>query len=352
VGVHPPEHGTKTVRLCRTMHGPVQERGGDVAYARRYAIWKHEIGTLQGLAEVNAASSVQQVNQAAAKLTWNENLMAADDQGHIGYWHPGLLQIKPRGFDERLPYPGTGSAEWRGFLSPSQRPHVIDPKQGYLFNWNNVPSAGWTQGDAPAKERLFGPYHRAAVIRMQLRKAVKAGGGFVRTRAIDAYTGTHAQQRVLMTGRLRGVRHGATGHSAKVLDTILRWDGSFAKTDANGKVNPGAAAWEAFTKAADKRALGRFEPGIDPVTDSQGSSHLFESTLGEVFALRNLSHTALQAAAADAFAALRARFGSAKPAAWREPRRMYHPSSQGAASMPDIPFLDRGTFEQVVELGP
>ena len=79
---------------------------------------------------------------------------------------------------------------------------------------------------------------------------------------------------------------------------------------------------------------------------------MFESTWGEVYALQHLSRRALHAAAASAFAVLRARFGSAKPKAWREPRRLYHPSSQGAASMPDIPFLDRGTYEQVIELGP
>src|SRR3712207_5050845 len=88
-----------------------------------------------------------------AKVTWNENLMAADSQGNIGYWHPGLLPIKPRGYDERLPFPGTGEAEWKGFLSVAQRPHVINPKQGWLANWNNVPSVGWTQGDFPARER-------------------------------------------------------------------------------------------------------------------------------------------------------------------------------------------------------
>ena len=35
---------TSTQRLCRTVHGPVQERAGSVAYARRYAIWKQDCG--------------------------------------------------------------------------------------------------------------------------------------------------------------------------------------------------------------------------------------------------------------------------------------------------------------------
>jgi acyl-homoserine lactone acylase PvdQ len=353
LGGHPPESGSQDVRLCRTVHGPVQARGGDVAYARRYAIWKREVDSLNGLAEVNAAASVKQVNRAAAKLTWNENLMAADDHGHIGYWHPGLLQIKPRSWDERFPYPGTGNAEWRGFLKPNQRPHSIDPKQGFLFNWNNMPSAGWTQGDAPARERLLGPFHRSGVIRKRLLRERRAGGSFKRTRAVDAFTGYHAQQRVLMTKRLRHIRHGASGEAASVLDTILRWSGNFAKHDSHGNVDPGVAAWKTFTAGAAKRMFGRFSgEGVESVLDTRGSSHMLESTWGEVYALRHLSRKALQSVATNTFASLAARFKSSNPAKWREPRTMYEPSSQGAASMPKIPFFDRGTYEQVVELGP
>ena len=50
-----------------------------------------EIATLNGLAAVDTARNVADVNRAASQVTWNENLMAADDRGNIGYWHPGLL---------------------------------------------------------------------------------------------------------------------------------------------------------------------------------------------------------------------------------------------------------------------
>ena len=109
-----------TERVCRTVHGPVEARAGDIAYARRYAIWGRELETLDGLAELNAARSVRDVDRAVRKVTWNENVMAADDsQGNIGFWHPGLLPLRPRGWDERLPFPGTGEAEWRGLLDRS-----------------------------------------------------------------------------------------------------------------------------------------------------------------------------------------------------------------------------------------
>jgi hypothetical protein len=69
-------------------------------------------------------------------------------------------------------------------------------------------------------------------------------------------------------------------------------------------------------------------------------------------ALRTLSARAYAAAANATAATLTERFGSADPAAWREPRRMYEVVAQGAASSPDLPFFDRGTWNQSVELGP
>ena len=210
--------GQETKRICRTVHGPVQQTANGKAYARKYAIWGHEIQTLEGLAEVNAATSIADVDRAVDKLTWNENLMAADDQGNIGYWHPGLLPLKPKNWDERLPYPGTGEAEWRGLLPPDERPQVINPKQGYLFNWNNMASAGWTTGDAPAREKLNGPFHRAAWLARQVKAAARDGGGYANSARVDHQTGRIAQQRPLAAHNLKVARRGATGNAAKLLE--------------------------------------------------------------------------------------------------------------------------------------
>ncbi len=46
------------------------------------------------------------------------------------------------------------------------------------------------------------------------------------------------------------------------------------------------------------------------------------------------------------------RFGTSDPARWREPRRMYDVTAQGAADTPELPFFDRGTWQQSLELGP
>ena len=96
----------RDVRICRTVHGPVQERQGDQAYARRYAIWGRELETFEGLTELNDARSIGDVDRAMRHVTWNENVVAADSRGNIGYWHPGLHPLRPLAPRRAAPVPG------------------------------------------------------------------------------------------------------------------------------------------------------------------------------------------------------------------------------------------------------
>ncbi|HEX8082756.1 MAG TPA: penicillin acylase family protein [Solirubrobacteraceae bacterium] len=351
-----PGAGSRTERICRTVHGPVEVRAGDNAYARRYAIWGRELQTLEGLTELTQAQSIRDVDRALLKVTWNENIIAADSQGNIGYWHPGLHPLRPRGFDERLPYPGTGEAEWRGLLPRRRTPHVINPRQGYVVNWNNVPSAGWTNGDSEASERATGPYHRVGWFRRNVRDFA-ARPTWEGARGVIFKTGTTAQQRPLFENRLRAAGAGSSGRAALIFDALLKWDGSYHHVDANNTVDPGVEIWEQFKDEAELIAVERLAgPGAADrakhLLGAPGSSHQFDISNGEAYALRTLDDAGLHAAAEATFGKLAQKFGSEDVATWRSPRKMYEVSAQGAASWEDIPFFDRGTWEQVVELAP
>jgi acyl-homoserine lactone acylase PvdQ len=346
--------GAKAVKrqICRTVHGPVQARAKGVAYARRYNLWGREMRTMVGLADLDRATSINDVAKAAGEVTWNENIMAADDRGNIGWWHPGLLPLRPRGYDERLPYPGTGKAEWRGFLSKRQRPHVVNPKQGWLANWNSVPSTGWTNGDPSATERLTGPLHRSGLLFREVAKA-HADPTFASVEGVDQVTGQTAQARPFLQNALSRADAGATGPAKAVLDTLLAWDGNYTRTDAAGTVDPGVAAWDAFRAAAV--AVGVRKPygsiAVSMLGAKPGTSHQFDVSYAQAFALEHLGAAGYRAAAAAAGAALAKRFNSTTPSAWREPRRIYDVSVQGVADKPALPFFDRGTWQQEVELG-
>jgi penicillin amidase len=340
-------------RLCRTLHGPVQERARGWAFARRYAIWGRELETLPGLAGLAAASDLRGAGRALRKVTWNENILAADDRGHIGYWHPGLHPLRDARWDERLPLPGDGRAEWRGLLPRSRDPHVIDPPgRNWLVNWNNVPAHGWTSGDAPARERLNGPYHRVVMMERFVKRAARNPSSFARaTTGVLRDTRRIATQRPTAEAALRRAAKGASGPAADVLSTLLSWNGDFTRTREDGTVEPGVATWAEFKAAAQVVALGAPTPATRGLVGTPGSEGFVESTLGETYALRTLGRRGLRRAAANAAAALTARFNSADPATWREPRAMVSPEAQGLALPPPIPLQNRGTFELAVELG-
>jgi penicillin amidase len=349
----PPASGSQTQRICRTVHGPVQEVDGDVAYARRYAIWGRELESLIGLDAVNHARDIREVQAGVRQVTWNENLMAADSQGNIGYWHPGLIQIRPSRWDQRLPLPGTGEAEWPGLVPRRRLPSIINPKQGWLANWNNIPSQGWTSGDGESSERVTGQFHRVGWL-MRLVAGLHADRDptFADAAEVVRREGSTAQQRPLARTRLRRAARDAAGDAKTVFDTILAWDGDYVRTDGANTVDPGVATWEAFKSAAAAIAVAPFARGAARFEDRPGSSHAFDITDKEAYALRTLPVSRLREAAADAAAALAKRFGTPDARRWREPRAMYQLPAQGAQQAPPLPFFDRGTWEQIVELGP
>jgi penicillin amidase len=342
--------GGKSVkrRFCRTVHGPVQLRHGKkTAFARRYAIWGQEMQTLVGLTELDDATSVAGAVPAVKKLTWNENLLVADDGGHIGWWHPGNLPLRPKRWDERLPLPGTGQAEWRGLLPFSKHPQAIDPAQGWLANWNNRPSVAWTNGDAPAPETDVGDLNRDTYL-AGLVKAAAANPSYESLRAVERAAGTTAQQRPLLDARLRAADAAATGPAKAVLDTIVAWDGNYDREDSKGTVDPGVAAFEALKEAVEDT----LPAAAVTLLGQRGGSHPFDMGAAEAQGFHSLSTAGLVKAAGAASRTLATRFGTADPAAWREPRKLYAVQVQGVASAPRLEFFDRGTFSQSVELGP
>jgi hypothetical protein len=143
-----------------------------------------------------------------------------------------------------------------------------------------------------------------------------------------------------------------------VLRLLVRWDGSYARTGSDGKVSPGVATWEEFKQQAERvaipslRRLPKSIAGGETLVGETSNSHMFDTTNGEAYGLRVLGPSGYRKAAARTFVALAHRFGTRDTRRWREPRRMYPISAQGAGSPPDLPFFDRGTWEHFDEVGP
>lgn len=167
----------------RTVHGPVikLDRAQGIAYSVRYASWGKEWMTFEGFAMQSTAKNVSEYREAVSKVVTLHNFFYADRKGNIAYFAAGLVpKLKlcpklakgPQACDPRLPHPGTGSEEWEGFVPFSKMPHSIDPKQGYLVNWNTKPSRQFYYQQNSGDE-YWGTIYRSETIALAIQSKKK-----------------------------------------------------------------------------------------------------------------------------------------------------------------------------------
>ncbi len=134
--------------LYRSVHGPVYNVLPDnQAYARRRAFEGRDLMTWVGYLESNRAADVEEFREAAEKAAYSMNWFYADTGGDIAHFYLGHYPVRPTGLDDRLPAPGNGEFEWAGFAPFADNPSCVNPKQGYLAQWNNQPGPGWRNGE-------------------------------------------------------------------------------------------------------------------------------------------------------------------------------------------------------------
>lgn len=163
------------VEIARTVHGPVLEwdKPAGVAYSYSQTFRKKELETVSAVLGFSRAQTVFEFARHVGQSWLSFNCFAADSKGNIAFWHSGKPPLRADGVDLRLPTPGNGNFEWRGFVEFEQMPQLINPKRQYLVNWNSKPSAAWNHGDTP----LWGEVFRAARLEelVQAKPALSAG---------------------------------------------------------------------------------------------------------------------------------------------------------------------------------
>jgi penicillin amidase len=147
-GWHPVEHGREIIRVRfgkdvvveteRTAHGPVISQlipGEKRMLALRWSAYDaNSVGS--PLLAVNEATNWQDFRAALTKW-WgpSQNVVYADDQGHIGYQAVGFIPFRPTGIS---PVPiSDENHEWQGFVPFDQLPSTLDPANGVLATANS-----------------------------------------------------------------------------------------------------------------------------------------------------------------------------------------------------------------------
>jgi acyl-homoserine lactone acylase PvdQ len=86
------------------------------------------------------------------KANSSNNTIFADADGDIAYFHGNFIPKRDPSFDWTKPVDGSNPAtEWHGLLSIDETPHLLNPKNGWLYNVNNWP---WSAAgeNSPKKE--------------------------------------------------------------------------------------------------------------------------------------------------------------------------------------------------------
>jgi len=236
--------------VSRTVHGIVVQTNpkAKVAYAKARAWSGKELQSLMAWTRSTQAQNWDQWQGWAQRHALTINWYYADRDGTIGYYHTGAYPARVAGHDPRLPVPGTGEWDWRGNLPASTNPHVYNPKQGYIANWNNSPQMNYPATDHYSI--LWGSADRVDEITQRLEAKPKLS-------ADDMWNLVRETSSVDLNARLflpmmreAAQRLPESSPVHAMMDLIKDWDGH-NRVAANGfeSTTPGSAIVGAWVRA-------------------------------------------------------------------------------------------------------
>jgi penicillin amidase len=101
----------------------------------RWTLYDTTLNTIP-LYELNSASNWPQFAAALANWNWpTQNIVYADDQGHIAYHAIGRIPIRPAGLTD-VPI-ADNAHEWQGYIPFDSVPYALDPPSGFLATANS-----------------------------------------------------------------------------------------------------------------------------------------------------------------------------------------------------------------------
>ena len=127
----------ETFDMRSTAHGPLLDpmfTRDSRPIALRWALYDATLNTIP-LYAMNTAANSSEFSAALAQWCFpTQNVVYADDQGHIAYHAVGRIPVRPSGLQG---VPITDNAhEWQGFIPFDSLPSAIDPPSGFLATAN------------------------------------------------------------------------------------------------------------------------------------------------------------------------------------------------------------------------
>jgi acyl-homoserine lactone acylase PvdQ len=399
----PPVAGADVVlvfHVQRTRHyGPLVARGRltdgtPIAVATLRSTYMHELDSARGFVRVNDPTmmtdgyeSFRQAMGNGVDYTFNWFYVDAKD---VGYQHSCKCPQRAQGVDPYLPAWGTGPWDWQGFIPLAAQPSDLNPPAGFITSWNNKQAPQFRAND---RQFAYGPVFRSQMLDVRIRAAI-AAGPIDRADLVNAMedAGTvdlRGQEDLALLLQALGATApgGADARAQDMRDRLAAWlttethrrdfdhDGEYDDPqspaimdawwtrlahgmfdagsgdaidnlhleldDGNRRAHIGSSFDDAFYGHVNKdlrQVLGL------PVSDPWSRTYCGGGVLAAC-------RTALWAAMSQAAADLESEFGSPNVALWKRAvaDESIHHQAVGVTTVPDVHWINRPTFQQVVQ---
>ena len=97
------------MRVYESIHGRIMsfDSKNRIALARKSSAHMRELDTWVAWIKLGKARNVHEFDEAVSMGTISGHMLCGDCDGNIAYRHMGLMPIRAKGIDRRLPTPGT-----------------------------------------------------------------------------------------------------------------------------------------------------------------------------------------------------------------------------------------------------
>jgi penicillin G amidase len=148
-----------------TEHGPLLDPllpKDDPPIALKWTLYDPSLNTIP-LYELNVASNWTEFSTALAQWCWpTQNLVYADDQGHIAYHAIGKVPMRAAGL---VDVPITDNMhEWQGYIPFDAMPKAFDPPSGFLATANSRVTTD--KSPFPITDDWIDPYRTERIYQM------------------------------------------------------------------------------------------------------------------------------------------------------------------------------------------
>jgi len=350
--------------VYRTVHGPIigWDEDKNLAYTMKTPYYKNDLAAEEGWSYFQQARNIFQFQKACKTIQPSHNFLFIDRHGNIGYWHAGTFPIKPvigkdqRIIDDRLPLWGTGEEEWVGLTGFDEMPKCINPEQGFLANWNNKPIANWPYAES---DTGWGEGHR--VKRIMDLLAAEDDFSFEDMNSINMDAGyNHIGGMSLLDDLIAAAQTSSDPDIMAALPYLEAWNHHYNDliapqypSPAGTYDDPGLTIFDEWFKRIDNEI---FDDDLPPgVRDSLSTLlHVFDGPASKLplnydYLNGEDKTKIINRVLKWAIGNLTADVGP-NMEEWLTPVRILFFSQQGALPMPIMHSMNRGTYNQIVEM--